>query len=104
LVQGRVPSLRYTIVNQRARSFNPVLEAMAQGTPVVTSRGTATEETAGGMAVLVDPFDVDDIARGIAEALSRRDELGAGGAAHARRHTWSDTAALTLSAYREVAR
>ncbi len=82
----------------------PVLEAMAQGTPVVTSRGTATEETAGGMAVLVDPFDVDDIARGIAEALSRRDELGAGGAAHARRHTWSDTAALTLSAYREVAR
>ena len=46
----------------------PVLEAMAQGTPVVTSRGTATEEAAGGAAVLVDPFDPDDIARGIAEA------------------------------------
>ena len=35
----------------------PVLEAMVQGTPVVTSRGTATEEAAGGAAVLVDPHD-----------------------------------------------
>jgi hypothetical protein len=43
----------------------PVLEAMAQGTPVVTSRGTATEETAGNAAVLVDPMDPHDIARGI---------------------------------------
>ena len=33
----------------------PVLEAMACGTPVVTSRGTAIEEVAGGAAVLVDP-------------------------------------------------
>ena len=37
----------------------PVLEAMAQGTPVVTSIGTATEEAAGGAAVLVDPNDTD---------------------------------------------
>ncbi|MEP6296776.1 MAG: glycosyltransferase family 1 protein, partial [Ilumatobacter sp.] len=36
----------------------PVIEAMAQGTAVVTSRGTSTEEVAGGAAVLVDPFDV----------------------------------------------
>ena len=35
----------------------PVLEAMACGTPVVTSRGTAMEEVAGGAAVLVDPLD-----------------------------------------------
>ncbi len=53
----------------------PVLEAMAHGTPVVTSRGTATEETAGGAAVLVDPLDPDDIARGITEARARRDTL-----------------------------
>ena len=46
----------------------PVLEAMVQGTPVVTSRGTATEETADGAAVLVDPHDPADIARGIVEA------------------------------------
>ena len=36
----------------------PVLEAMASGTPAVTSRGGATEEVAGGAAVLVDPLDV----------------------------------------------
>lgn len=46
----------------------PVSEAMAHGTPVVTSRGTATEEVAGGAAVLVDPWDATDIARGLADA------------------------------------
>ncbi|MEY4607686.1 MAG: hypothetical protein RLY45_2446 [Actinomycetota bacterium] len=82
----------------------PVLEAMAQGAPVVTSRGTATEETAGGAAVLVDPHDVDDIAAGIVDALGRRRELSAKGLAHAQRRSWGTTAALTAAAYREVAR
>lgn len=43
----------------------PVLEAMAAGAAVVTSRGTATEEVAGDAALLVDPLDVD----GLAEAI-----------------------------------
>lgn len=80
----------------------PVLEAMAQGAPVVTSRGTATEETAGGAAVLVDPFSVDDIAAGITDALRRRRELSAKGLAHAQRRSWANTAALTAAAYREL--
>ena len=46
----------------------PVLEAMACGTPVVTSAATAMEEVAGGAAVLVDPLDVASIADGIGEA------------------------------------
>ena len=62
----------------------PVLEAMASGTPVVTSRGGATEEVAGGAAVLVDPLDVESIAAGIAEAQARRDELVPLGLARAR--------------------
>jgi glycosyltransferase involved in cell wall biosynthesis len=81
----------------------PVLEAMARGAPVVTSRGTATEEAAGGAAVLVDPFDVDDIARGIDEALGRADELAAGGPGRAAACSWTDTARATVRAYREVA-
>ena len=80
----------------------PVLEAMAQGTPVVTSRGTATEETAGNAAVLVDPLDVADIARGIDEALQRRNELSAKGLARAQRRSWASTAAATAAAYREL--
>ena len=63
----------------------PVAEAMAQGTPVVTSAGTSTEEVAGGAAVLVDPFDVDAIAAGIDEAQRRADELAVAGRAPGRR-------------------
>jgi glycosyltransferase involved in cell wall biosynthesis len=81
----------------------PVLEAMAQGTPVVTSRGTATEETAGNAAVLVDPMDPADIARGIEEAGRRRKELSAKGLARAQRRSWANSAALTAAAYRELA-
>lgn len=80
----------------------PVLEAMVQGTPVVTSRGTATEEAADGAAVLVDPYDPADIARGIAEASARRESLSAGGVARAGRATWRMTAQLTADAYREL--
>jgi glycosyltransferase involved in cell wall biosynthesis len=81
----------------------PVLEAMAQGTPVVTSRATATEETAGSAGVLVDPFDVADIARGIVEARRRAGELAVAGRAHAATRSWVAVAALTAAAYREVA-
>ena len=81
----------------------PVLEAMAQGTPVVTSRGTATEETAGNAAVLVDPHDAEDIARGIDDAMRRRSELAAKGLARAQRRSWAHSATLTADAYRELA-
>ena len=80
----------------------PVVEGMALGTPVVTSRGTATEETAGGAAVLVEPTDVNDIARGISDALGRRAELRTLGLARAAQLTWANTARLTVDAYRDA--
>ncbi len=40
----------------------PIAEAMVIGTPVITSRGHATEEIAGGAALLVDPYDIADLA------------------------------------------
>ncbi len=82
----------------------PVLEAMSAGAPVVTSRGTSTEEVAGGAAVLVDPTDVGSISAGINEALARRDELSALGRAHAGAQTWEKTAALVVETYAEAAR
>jgi len=80
----------------------PVAEAMAHGTPVVTSRGTATEEVAGGAAVLVDPADVDDIAAGIVRALADSRQLVAAGYARADELTWDRSAAATVAAYEEV--
>ena len=47
----------------------PVLEAMAQGTPVVTSRGTATEEVVGDAGVLVEPRDVAAMAEALGGLL-----------------------------------
>ena len=80
----------------------PVAEAMAQGAPVVTSRGTSTEEVAGGSAVLVDPFDVADIARGIATAIHQAPDLAEAGRRRAAELSWSRTAAATLDVYREL--
>jgi len=82
----------------------PVIEAMAHGAPVVTSRGTSTEEVAGGGAVLVDPLDVDSIAAGIERALADRDALVAAGRRRAAECTWEATAAATVAAYAEVLR
>ena len=81
----------------------PVLEAMACGTPVVTSRGGATEEVAGGAAILVDPREVSSIAEGIREAALRRDGLGQLGLARARAFTWERTADSILELWKELA-
>jgi glycosyltransferase involved in cell wall biosynthesis len=81
----------------------PVLEAMACGAPVVTSRGGATEEVAGGAAVLVDPEDVESISAGIEEAIARRDELRAAGLRRACDYSWDASARLLLQAYEDAA-
>lgn len=80
----------------------PVAEAMACGTPVVTSAGGATEEVAGGAAVLVDPLDPASIARGIEEAVSRREELRRRGLERAKAFSWERAAAQTAEVYREA--
>ena len=81
----------------------PIVEAMAQGTPVVTSVGGATEEVAGGAAILVEPADPHAIAAGIQAAIERRAELGEAGRRRAGELSWEATAAATLRAYQEAA-
>jgi glycosyltransferase involved in cell wall biosynthesis len=78
----------------------PVLEAMASGTPVVASDIPALREVAGAAAVYVDPLDTDDIARGLAEAAERRDELVDAGRERAAAFSWQRTAEETLEVYR----
>ena len=81
----------------------PVLEAMACGVPVVTTRGTAMEEVADGAAVLVDARDPAEIAAGIERAATDRDELVARGLARASQFRWDAVAAATVQVYREAA-
>jgi glycosyltransferase involved in cell wall biosynthesis len=81
----------------------PVLEAMACGTPVVTSAGGATEEVAGRAAVLVEPLDPAAIATGIEEADRRRDELRVQGLERAAQFSWERVAAETRAVYERAA-
>ena len=81
----------------------PVLEAMACGVPVVTTRGTAMEEVANGAAVLVDARDPAEIADGIARAVADRNTLVARGLERARAFRWDGVAAATVDVYREAA-
>jgi glycosyltransferase involved in cell wall biosynthesis len=81
----------------------PVLEAMACGTPVVTSRGTAMEEVAGGAAVLADPLDTSALADGLAEAEARRAELVPLGLERAREFTWARGADAVAALWKELA-
>jgi glycosyltransferase involved in cell wall biosynthesis len=83
----------------------PVLEALAQGAPVVTSRGTATEEVAGDAALLVDPHDPVELADALRRLLDDTDlaaDLRRRGPARAAAFPWSQTATLTAEAYAAV--
>jgi glycosyltransferase involved in cell wall biosynthesis len=83
----------------------PVIESMACGTPVITSNLSCLPEVAGGQAVLVDPYSVEEIT----DAMERttqdsglRERLIAGGLARAREFSWRETAKQTLRAYERV--
>ena len=83
----------------------PPLEAMASGTPVVTSHVSSLPEVVGDAAVLVNPENVFEIARGIREVLvdlELRQKLICRGREHAARYSWQRTASEVLQIYREV--
>jgi glycosyltransferase involved in cell wall biosynthesis len=76
----------------------PPLEAMACGTPVVSSAATALAEVVGGAAVVVDPLAIDSIADGIDEVVRDerlRAELRERGIARARHFSWDRAADIT---------
>ncbi len=73
----------------------PIVEAMACGTPVITSSVTSMPEVAGQAALLVDPYDVGAIAsamRKLAEDRSFRESLRARGIERAKLYSWDATA------------
>ncbi len=87
----------------------PVLEAMACGTPVVTSNTSSLPEVAGEAAILVDPYNVDAIASALTKVLhfhtleyGKYEGMVRGGLEQAKKFTWQKTAEETLQLYEEV--
>jgi len=82
----------------------PIIEAMACGTPVVTSATGAAPEIAAGAAILVNPFDVTSIERGLEQALQPAEaaRLRALGIERARQFDWAAAAEATLETYRRT--
>lgn len=81
------------------------LEAMACGTPVVTSNCSSLPEVVGDAAMLVNPDNVFDIARGIREVLEDdelRGRMVQDGLRQVGRFSWARTAGQVLEVYREA--
>jgi glycosyltransferase involved in cell wall biosynthesis len=110
---GRVPDEALPAIYQGAELFLyptlyegfglPVIEAMASGVAVITSNTSALKEIAEGYAHLVDPLDVDGMAKAIARCMSdpeHRASLAKLGARRAEDFRWERTARRTLDVYR----
>ena len=83
----------------------PPLEAMASGTPVVTSNVSSLPEVAGDAAMLVDPYDPDAIADGIFRVLSDeqlRSTMRRKGAERARQFSWEQSVRRVRDIYGQV--
>ncbi len=113
---GFVPDQMLAILYRLARVFVfpslyegfglPPLEAMASGTPVVTSNVSSLPEVVGDAALLVDPYDVEALADAIFRVLTDealRAELVARGRARARQFSWERSVSRIRAVYREVA-
>lgn len=85
----------------------PLVEAMAQGTPVLTSRTASMPEVAGAAGLLVDPLEVMSIADGLARMLfdqSLRSRLAAEAQQQAARFSWARAAEETLRVFEDAVR
>ncbi len=84
----------------------PPLEAMAHGTPVVTSNTSSLPEVVGNAALLVNPENVFEIRRGLQRALldpALRAQMKQRGYEQAQRFSWTNSVSRILEIYREVA-
>lgn len=112
---GFVPHPVLRVLYKHARAFLfpslyegfglPPLEAMAHGTPVLTSNVSSLPEVFGDSALLVNPEKVFEIARGITQILTDeelRRRLAAAGYERVKQYSWTQTARQLESVYREV--
>ncbi len=84
----------------------PPLEAMAHGTPVVTSNVSSLPEVVGNAAVLVNPENIFEISRALFRVLTDkalRDRMKERGTKQAARFSWDSSVRRVLDVYRQVA-
>jgi glycosyltransferase involved in cell wall biosynthesis len=112
---GFVPSTTLAILYRLASVFVfpslyegfglPPLEAMASGTPVITSNVSSLPEVVGDAAVLIDPLKPEEIAQAMAKVLTDsalREELRMRGLERARHFSWDRSVARVRQIYDEV--
>ncbi len=83
----------------------PVLEAMACGTPVVTSNASCIPEVAEGASIMVDPLDTEALSRALVRVVEDVDlqaDLRHKGFERAAQYTWTAAATRLLEVYRRV--
>ncbi len=84
----------------------PVLEAMACGTPVITSNVTSLPEVAGDAGYLVNPEDAEEIASAVKEVLKNtalRQRMIDEGAGRVKSFAWTKSASALVSVYKKLA-
>lgn len=83
----------------------PPLEAMACGTPTVVSKAASLPEVVGDAGIYIDPYNIEDIARGIYKAIIDKEiqnDLSNKGLERAKLFTWEKTARETLQVFRDI--
>ena len=112
---GFVPDATLAILYRLARVFVfpslyegfglPPLEAMASGTPVITSNVSSLPEVVGDAAMLIDPYETDAIAGAMRRVLMDdrlRDDMRERGLAQAREFSWGRSVRRVKEIYDEV--
>jgi glycosyltransferase involved in cell wall biosynthesis len=77
----------------------PIVDALACGTPVVSSAHPSLDEASGEVAVRAEPRSAESFAGAIERARSQREELRTPGIEHARRFTWQGCAQAVVEGY-----
>lgn len=116
-VLGYVEEIELRRLYNRARVFAfpsldegfgmPVLDAMANGVPVLTSNRSALPEIAADAALLVDPRSTDELSSALQRLTQNRQlrtELRRRGAARAHEFSWAKAVTQTWSIYQELLR
>ncbi len=114
-VLGYITAVELEALYRRARIFAfpsldegfgmPVLDAMANSVPVITSRRSALPEVAGDAALLVNPDDPEEIANALVRLASDpglRDDLARRGRERALRFSWESALTKTWEVYKEL--